>query len=91
MKYKFQRAKMKALRSQLGLSQHLMGKRIGLPAQQISAYERGDYVPSTPVLIRLLNVFHLPADYFFVPFNYSDNNISHDPEEGLHHASTDLR
>lgn len=78
MRYKFQRQKVKALREQHGLSQHLMGKKIGLPAQQISAYERGDYIPTTPVLIRLLNVFHLPADYFFVPDNYSDNNISPD-------------
>lgn len=66
MAVKFDRTKLKALREAHGLSQYEFGRMIGLPPQLISAYERGRMKPRVMTLIKIINVFKLPGDYFFV-------------------------
>lgn len=76
MRYGFQRDKIKALRRTHRLTQHEMAKKIGRARQHICAYEKGVSMPSVKTLVKLLNVFELPADYFFVREYSSENNNS---------------
>lgn len=65
MAIKFQPDRLKALREDLGLSQYDFGKKIAQPPQVISAYERGKMTPSLKILVRLVDRFEKPFDYFF--------------------------
>jgi len=76
MKFTFQRSKIRALRTAHRMTQHQMGRRIGLARQHICAYEKGISTPSVKTLIKLLNEFALPGDYFFASENHhSDNSV----------------
>ena len=76
MQYSFQRNKIRRIRQQHRLTQHEMGKRIGLARQHICAYEKGISVPSVPTLVKLMNAFELPPEVFFVQDNYSSNKVA---------------
>ena len=55
--------RLKSLRKQHGLSQNDLGKLIGVSKVSISGYEKGTRVPSMNILIMILNIFNVSADY----------------------------
>ena len=66
MKTRFAPERIKALRTELGLSQYDFGKTIGQPPQVISMYEKGQTAPQVKVLARMSERYDKPIDYFFI-------------------------
>lgn len=56
-------AKLKKLRTQMGLSQKILAERLGVTKSVISYYESQERSPSPDVLIRCSRIFHVSADY----------------------------
>lgn len=52
-------------RAKLGLTQEGLAKRIGVSRQTINSIEKGKYVPSTELALRLSQVFGSPVNSFF--------------------------
>ena len=58
------RDRLKALRAEHGLTQEALAKRIDVERSSIGKYEsRQGVLPSTEVLTRLANLFHVTTDY----------------------------
>lgn len=74
MKMKFNHQRLRALRDSLHLSQYEFGKKIGLPPQYISMYEKGKGTPTIRTMLKIVAVFNLPSDYFFEQINHQTNN-----------------
>lgn len=55
----------KVERAKLGLTQEELAKRIGVSRQTINSIEKGKYVPSTELALRLSQVFGSPVNSFF--------------------------
>lgn len=55
--------KLKALRTQAGLTQAQLGHQIGVTKSVISFYELQERSPSPDVLIKLALTFHVSTDY----------------------------
>ena len=55
--------RLKLLRKQNGLSQGELGKLLGVSKVSISGYEKGTRIPSMDVLLMILRVFNVSADY----------------------------
>ncbi len=55
--------RLKLLRKQHGLSQCDLGKLLGVSKVSISNYEKGTRIPSMDVLLMILKVFNVSADY----------------------------
>lgn len=62
--------KLRALRTEKGLTQQQLADKIGLVKASISAYEQGIKYPSIEILIKLCNQFNISADYLL---GLSDN------------------
>lgn len=58
--------KIKEYRTQHGMNQQELGKRIGVSRQTISLIERGDYNPSITVCLKLAKVFGKKVDDLFL-------------------------
>jgi len=74
MTFKFHREKIRRLRASLGMNQQEFAERIGLKRQHICAYEQGVMMPQIRTIVKMLNAFQLPGDYFFTPVDYHHNN-----------------
>lgn len=57
--------RLKELRARDGLSQTDLAKKIDASRQTISLIERGDYLPSILIAMKIANVFQLPVDDVF--------------------------
>ena len=55
--------RIKQLRQENQWTQAELGKKLGVHQKQVSAYDRGANVPSTEVLIKLIDVFNVSLDY----------------------------
>jgi len=55
--------RLRELRKEKKLSQEDLGKILGVTKVSISGYENGTRIPSMDILIGLLDVFMVPADY----------------------------
>ena len=55
--------RLRLLRKQYGLSQGDLGKLIGVSKVSISGYEKGIRVPSMEILLTILKLFNISADY----------------------------
>lgn len=55
--------KIRALRTEKGLTQTQLADKVGLVKGSISAYEQGKKYPSVEVLIKLCSVFDVSSDY----------------------------
>lgn len=65
MKTRFNSSRIKALRTEAGLSQYDFGKSIGQPPQVVSMYETGKMMPTVKVLARMADRYEKPIEYFF--------------------------
>lgn len=74
MTFKFHRDKIRRLRASLGMSQQEFAEKIDLKRQHVCAYEQGVMMPQVRTIVKMLNVFNLPGDYFFTSSNYHKNN-----------------
>ena len=57
--------RLKELRARDGLSQTELAKLTGSSRQTISLIERGDYLPSILISMKIAKVFQLPVDDVF--------------------------
>ena len=55
--------RIKELRKSKNLSQAELGKLLGVTKVSVSGYEKGTRIPSMEVMITLLDVFNISADY----------------------------
>jgi len=55
--------RLKQLRKDKNMSQEELGKLLGVTKVSISGYEKGTRVPSMEILIQILEVFNISADY----------------------------
>lgn len=55
--------RLKLLRKQNGLTQEDLGKLLGVSKVSISGYEKGTRIPGLDILIMILDVFNVSADY----------------------------
>lgn len=55
--------RLKQLRKSRGLSQSELGELLGVSKVSISGYEKGLRVPSMDILLTILKVFNISADY----------------------------
>lgn len=54
--------KLKELRKDKNLSQEELASRLGVSRQSIISLERGEYLPSLPLIVDLINFFEMPFD-----------------------------
>lgn len=57
--------KVRSARRLKAFSQQKLADEIGVSKNMISKYEKGESIPSSPVLIKLANVLQLSPDFFF--------------------------
>ena len=55
--------KLKAYRTQFGLSQKQVAEKIGVSPSIVSGYETGERTPSTEILLSLAYLFNTSTDY----------------------------
>lgn len=55
--------RLRELRKDNNMSQQELGKLIGVTKVSVSGYEKGTRVPSMDVLNKILDIFHISADY----------------------------
>lgn len=55
--------RLKELRKDNNMSQEELGKLLGVTKVSVSGYENGTRIPSMEVLVTILNVFKISADY----------------------------
>ena len=55
--------RLKQLRKGKNMSQEELGKLLGVTKVSISGYEKGTRVPSMEILVQILDVFNISADY----------------------------
>lgn len=55
--------KLKALRTENGLTQTQVAQRLGVAVSAVSSYESGVRYPSYSVLIKLSRMYHVTTDY----------------------------
>ena len=55
--------KLRALRTEAGMSQTELAKRLGITKSVVSYYELQERTPSPDVLIRLADIFHVSTDF----------------------------
>jgi transcriptional regulator with XRE-family HTH domain len=65
MAWKFDKARLTALREMKGFSQDKFAAEIGSIKQQVSRWETGSKIPSTSTIMKICNLFQVKPDYFF--------------------------
>lgn len=55
--------RLKELRKERNMSQGELGKLLGVTKVSVSGYENGTRVPSMDILLQILDVFNISADY----------------------------
>lgn len=61
--------RLKDLREKYNFSQHGLAKRLDVAPSLISAYERGERMPSPAKLIQLADLYHTTTDYLLCRSN----------------------
>ncbi|MEM9339396.1 MAG: helix-turn-helix transcriptional regulator [Bacteroidota bacterium] len=56
---------LKVERAKLDLTQEALAKKIGVSRQTINSIEKGKYVPSTVLALKMSEVFNVPVNSFF--------------------------
>ena len=56
---------LKVERAKLNLTQEDLAKRIGVSRQTINSIEKGRYIPSTLLTLKMSRVFGVPVNSFF--------------------------
>ena len=64
--------KIKLLRQKIGATQEQLGEKIGVSAQSISKWEKGDSLPDIEVLYNICNLYGVTLDYLTHEGNYSE-------------------
>ncbi len=72
--------RLRELRKENRMSQEELGKILGVTKVSISGYENGTRVPSMDILLKILDVFRVPADYLL---GRELNAVAEDDEEHL--------
>jgi len=74
----------KELRQDQELSQDELARALGISRQSVISLERGEYLPSFPLLIELINFFSCPLDQLVegLPVNQIRQQISNNEEGG---------
>lgn len=55
--------RLKALRTQMGLTQKQLAERLGVTKSVVSYYELQERYPSPEILVKLARIFHVSTDY----------------------------
>lgn len=55
--------KLRTLRTQAGMTQTALAKRLNVTKSVVSYYELQERMPSPEVLVRLADIFHVTTDY----------------------------
>ena len=63
-------------RNMLGMSQHELGKKIGVTFQQVQKYERGVNRVGASRLFDFSQILSVPVGYFFEGFSVAENETS---------------
>ena len=56
---------LKDLRKKTGISQRTLAKKLGIQPTAVSAYERGEKLPTVEKIIKIADFFDVPADKLF--------------------------
>jgi len=76
---------LRELRQAQELSQEELAKELGISRQSIISLERGEYLPSTPILVSLIEFFNCPIDQLIDGVNLQKINYqleSYENEKG---------
>ncbi|CAN2252389.1 putative HTH-type transcriptional regulator [Bacillus vallismortis] len=57
--------KVKELRARLGYSQEKLGETVGVTRQTVAAIEKGDYVPSLLLALKICQAFSMKMEDIF--------------------------
>jgi putative transcriptional regulator len=58
--------RLKALRAELGWSQHLLAEKLEVSRQSVNAIETGRYDPSLPLAFKIARIFKRPIEEIFL-------------------------
>ena len=67
--------RLKELREKYNFSQHRLANHLNVAPSLISAYERGERMPSPAKLIQLADIYHTTTDYLLCRKNMEDENL----------------
>jgi len=65
---------LRELRQANELSQEALAKALNVSRQSIISLERGEYLPSTPLLLAMMDYFSCPVDQLFEGFVFQNEN-----------------
>lgn len=67
--------RLKKLRTKYHFSQHELAHQLNVAPSLISAYERGERMPSPAKLVQLADIYHTTTDYILCRSNMCDDNL----------------
>ena len=67
--------RIKLARTQAGLTQAELSEKIGISSKQLSRIETGDYIPSLPTFLKIINVLPLDIKEFGVESSPETNPL----------------
>ncbi|MEX1052073.1 MAG: Hsp20 family protein [Patescibacteria group bacterium] len=73
---------LRELRQANELSQEEVARALSVSRQSIISLERGEYLPSTPVLLAMMDFFGCPVDQLFTGFEFKIRQINTNEEIG---------
>lgn len=73
---------LRELRQAHELSQEELARALNVSRQSIISLERGEYLPSAPVLIALMEYFNCPIDHLIDGIKITAIQTSNDPQKG---------
>lgn len=76
--------KLKTLRTEAGMTQTELAKRLNITKSVISYYELQERTPSPDVLIQLASIFHVTADYLLGIDHKKMIDVSDLSDEDMH-------
>lgn len=76
--------KLKTLRTEAGMTQTELAKRLSITKSVVSYYELQDRTPSPDVLIRLADIFHVTTDYLLGIDHKKMIDVSDLSDEDMH-------
>ena len=76
--------KLKKLRTEAGLTQAELAKKMNITKAVVSYYELQERIPSPEVLIKLANIFHVSSDYLLGIDHRKMIDVSDLSEDDMH-------
>ncbi|MEX0594752.1 MAG: Hsp20 family protein [Patescibacteria group bacterium] len=73
---------LRELRQANELSQETLARALNISRQSIISLERGEYLPSTPVLLAMMDFFGCPVDQLFTGYEFKIRQINTNEEIG---------